>query len=292
MKIENAKEITILVIVAISLIVIIPSVRAVSIGISPSEKTVELEENTAGVVYFAISQSSTEIEKVDISVDANWLKPEMASFDLSPGEQKFLKFTIDPLPIGTYTAKVKASTSISPAMRTSVTSVLTVSVVPGAETSGLENRSQTEANDAIVRAQEAIRSARDSGIDTADAENVLTNAMEEYDKGNYDSAKKFADLAYSLAISKAEKTEQAKAFLDPIKFAFIVIGIGSAAVLGFLIYEITKSRSSKKILTKDGAKKCPRCGAKSFLSYDGTFISNFRCTKCGYGEIRDKHYKM
>ncbi|HKZ45392.1 MAG TPA: hypothetical protein VJ343_01680 [archaeon] len=300
MKTENAKRAVLVLFVAIFLAIIVHHAYALSIGVSPSEKTVTLVENEGDVVYFAISQGSEETETVEVSVDVNWLTPEMASFELASMEQKYLKFTIDPLQLGDYNAKIKVSTGVSDSMKTSVFANLRVSVITFEEQQQQQqqqenatqyaNVTETEAIDSINNAQEAIDQAKDAGIDVSNAESMLTNALEEFASGNYDDAKRFADTAYSAASSEHEQSSQAKSVLDPLKFALVIIAVGAGVVLAVLAYEVMKSRGSKGVLSRDHSKKCPRCGSKTFMSYNGTFISSYRCTKCGYNEVHDKHH--
>jgi ssDNA-binding Zn-finger/Zn-ribbon topoisomerase 1 len=274
---------------------LVPTAYAMSVGISPSEKSIEIVENESGVVYFAISQGSQENETMTVSTDADWLKAETAEFVLQSMEQKYVKFAVMPLTIGEYTAKIKISTSLPGVvgMSYSATANLNVSVIPSSTTLEAEQRTKAEASILISNAQDKVQEVRSAGGNVVEAENVLISALEEFDKGNYDTAKKLGDVAYSLAteqlVSTEQKKEESKVVLEPLRFALIIIAVGASSVTAVLIYEVLRQRYSKGKLSKVPGVKCPNCKGDMYLAYDGTMIASYVCPKCKYRIIKEKY---
>jgi len=276
------------------------SAFAISLGVSPSEKLVEIEENTQSIVYFAFSQGSNENETITITTDVDWLTADIESFVLEPMGQKYVKFMIAPLSLGNYNAKIKASTAMlgTVGMRTSETAKLTVSVIqPSAanETSSeLEERLKAEASSAISDAQNMIQQARTAGGDVEEADRALTAAMEEFDKGNYETAQRLGAISYDLASEEYQKASAKNIVLDPIKFALIIIGVGASVVVVVMLYEFFRLKGKKESIGKESfAKalgvKCPQCGTNMLVGYDGTLISSYVCPKCKYRELKEKY---
>ena len=290
MKVRNIEKIGFAFLVATLFLNFIPVANALSIGISPSEKSVEVKENEEGVVYFAISQGSKDNETITISADVDWLKVETESFDLEPMGQKYVKFTISPLSIGNYTGKVKASASLSgvAGIKTSVTAKLVVSVSSSVGSVELEEM-KSYALVSISNAQSAIQKVRGVGGNSASAESVLTTALEEFDKGNYEDSKKLGDLAYSIALEEYQKTGGSKIVLEPIKFAFIVIGIGATVVLCAILIEMLRLKRGKKSLEKAKGITCPKCNSEMYVDYEGALVTSYVCLKCGHKEIKEKY---
>ncbi len=267
------------------------SALALSIGISPSEKFIELEENQQATVYFAVSQGSKQNESITISTDADWLGIDARSFELEPGGQRYVKFTVKPLQAGNYTAKIKATASLPGVigMRTSVTAELRLSVTPSAMASEIERKQRSDAEAAILAAQEMIKELRLVGGDTTTADIILTNAMEEFDKGYFVSAKNLADSAYAIALDRYNEKKQLRIILSPIRFALLVIGIGACEMLIYILFEMYRGRKAKPIAAKpEKSIKCPKCGSGMFKAYDGHLIARYTCPRCGYKESKEK----
>lgn len=268
-------------------------VYALSLGISPSEKVVELRVGQTTNIYFAISQSSEQNESITVSTDVNWLTIDPEKFELEPMGQKYIKLTIKELPVGNYTAKVKASASAPGivGMIYSVTAKLTVAVLPMVQPQAEAER--INADMAIAKARETILESRKIGGNTTIAETVLTNALEEFDKGNYEVAKNLANIAYLLALESYGKAERGlKLVLNPILFAILVIAIGASIVIIFIVYEILRIHERKGLAEELKAIKglnCSKCGASMVKTYDGVFLISHVCPRCGHQQVKERY---
>lgn len=288
MRTKNIEQIGLLLLVTFLFLNLIPGVHAISIGISPSEKSIEMTVGEQTDVYFAVSQGSKETESVTMSTDASWLQIDTASFDLQSMEQKYVKFTIVNLPVGNYTAKIKASTSQPgvASMAFSSTARLSVSVLPTG--AGGEEKLKQDATDSITNAQNMINTAKKAGVDTSESEGMLTSALDEFAKGDYAVAKALGESAYNLAAKEYSNVGQGKTFLEPLKIGLIVIVGGLSVIVVVLLYEVFKLRGSREKIEKVTGVKCPECGKGMYLAYDGNMFSSYVCPKCGHKEVKEK----
>ena len=261
-------------------------VSALSVGISPSEKSVTLEENKGSTVYFAVSQGSKESENIAISTDADWLKAEEENFDLESMGQKYVKFTISPLPAGDYKAKIKVSTSIG-AMSSSVTANVILSVQPTAKIPESEETARNEAWTSITNAQSATQKLRSITTNTTIPDDILTKAMEEFDKENYNYAKNYANYAYSIATEEYDRINRDESL---VMFLTLMIVIESVEILVVLIYEIVRIKRSKKKISP--GIKCPKCGATTDMTFDGNLLTYYKCPKCNHEEANFKSLEL
>jgi ribosomal protein S27AE len=278
---------------AIALVICMASVHfasALSIGISPSEKTLDVEENTAEIAYFVVSQSATETDtqSMTITSDSPWVTLDPSTFDLSPGEQQFVKANISPLAVGNYTATIKATANI-PGMRVTMSAKLNVNSAKPLELVDVE---KATAGDAISSANSILSQGKNAGVDVTDAEIMLAKAMEEFEKGNYVTSKDYARLASDMALESINNVEEnARSTSFPLMTALIVIVIAGACVAAFISYEVIRAKNHKprkSSIPIDRKTICPECGKAMGKAYDGTLVQKFVCPKCGYETIKTK----
>ena len=254
----------------------------ISIGISPAERHVQLQENQVTSVFFAVSQSSENSEDVTMQTNVGWLDIEEKNFVLGSYEQKFVKVNVGPMPVGEHDGEITASASIvgTVGVRSFVVSKVHLTISPTNKTVEEIGLEIDTALDAIESAENAIIEARKLGFDTSAAEAALARALEEYDKKNYATAKDFADNAYSIANALIESARQdVEPQLTTIKIALIVVGILAPTVIAayMIIFMV--------------AKRCPVCGGKLKLEYKGEKIVSYRCQNCKYYTVKEKGAK-
>jgi len=226
-------------------------VSAISIGVSPAEKEVSIQARKSTVIFITISQSSDKNEIVTITTDVPWIEVEPTTVNLEPFGQEFIKLKIQPLQPGTYNATVRVSASLPGVigLTSIVSSKLSLSVYETL-TPQIKEIIKNNAQELIEKAKEAIKNARKIGADTTEAEKILAQALEQFEKENYEESSNLAQAAFTIATILYNQTvdEKSSVLITFMNLFLITISVSAILIVG-IIYWRLKKKGRKNIIS-------------------------------------------
>lgn len=219
---------------------------------------IEIDQGLSKITCFTLSNNGTaQIQNISITlsgIETDWfgIDPNFLSkLEISKNTTTCINFAIPETAEATdYLLEVGARDE------TSIKTNLTLRVLERIVVPKINETAKLEAEQSIAKARNKINQAEALGIDVSEAKDLLNQGVNQYNQGNYELSRQFAEQSY-LKAEELLKVEKEKPTI-PIEW---IIGIVSVviAIIGVSIWRLDLLK-----------KRCPLCGGRMKTEYKGS----------------------